>query len=58
MATTVSTGQHRPIDDSLRPAVMTRLRSRQIPAFMTPFPCSIDRRASLENDGAAPGKVA
>jgi len=58
MATTVYTGQHRPIDDSLRPAVMTRLRSRQFLAFMTLLPCSIDLHAPLEKAGAVPGKVA
>jgi hypothetical protein len=41
MATAVSTGQHRQNNDCLRPAVMTRLRSLQIHAFMTPFPDSI-----------------
>ena len=47
MADAVSTGQHRPNNDCLRPAVMTRLRSPQILAFMTPFPYSIDIEAPL-----------
>jgi acetoin utilization protein AcuB len=47
MAAAVSTGQHRRNNDCLRPAVMTRLRSPQILAFMTPFPYSIDIEAPL-----------
>jgi acetoin utilization protein AcuB len=47
MAAAVSTGQHRQNNDCLRPAVMTRLRSPQILAFMTPFPYSIDIEAPL-----------
>ena len=47
MAIAVFAGQHRPDNESLRPAVMTRLRSPQILAFMTPFPYSIDVEAPL-----------
>src|SRR5512144_3046292 len=47
MAAAVYTGQHRQNNDCHRPAVMTRLRSPQILAFMTPFPYSIDIEAPL-----------
>jgi len=47
MAAAVSTGQHRQNNDCHRPAVMTRLRTPQILAFMTPFPYSIDIEAPL-----------
>jgi acetoin utilization protein AcuB len=47
MAIAVFAVQHRPDNDCLRPAVMTRLRSPQILAFMTPFPYSIDIEAPL-----------
>jgi len=47
MAIAVFAGQHRSDNESLRPAVMTRLRSPQILAFMTPFPYSIDIEAPL-----------
>jgi hypothetical protein len=41
MAAAVFAEQHRADNKCLRPAVMTRLRSPQILAFMTPFPCSV-----------------
>jgi acetoin utilization protein AcuB len=47
MAIVVFAVQHRPNNESLRPAVMTRFRSPQILAFMTPFPYSIDVEAPL-----------
>lgn len=47
MAVTVFAGQHRGNNASVRPAAMTRLRSPQILAFMTPFPFSIEIGAPL-----------
>jgi acetoin utilization protein AcuB len=47
MVAAVSEGQHPQNNARARPAVMTRLRSPQILAFMTPFPYSIDVEAPL-----------
>jgi len=47
MVGAVSAGQHPQNDKSARPPGMTRIRSPQILAFMTPFPYSIDVEAPL-----------
>jgi len=47
MVGAASAEQHRQTDKSARPTGMTRIRSPQILAFMTPFPYSIDVEAPL-----------
>lgn len=47
MVAAVFAAQHRQTDKNARPAGMTRFRSPQILAFMTPFPYSIDVSAPL-----------